>query len=273
MNPPRLTQISWACGRQQVLDQRSGLGGVVEHPEQVAAAGDAARELRVDVGEREEAVVLRLGAGLIREERRDEARLVVQEAAWRLGEHRVGRLAEGGRHDGVRAAVAVGDRITERLPGLLDGRVGPLGLAGGPAVVHGRAGLAKDDVLDPVGSRPARVTAGLDAEAPLLLVAGHLRASVGVELVPGGGVRGPALPVRRVVPDEALHGALGEDAGELAIGRLADGGEALRGRRLVSRVVDEVERLERSVRIPRRHQAGTRADRRRPAACHRRCPP
>ena len=67
-----------------------------------------------------------------------------------------------------------------------------------------------------------------------------------------------ALPDALVVPDQALDGALGEDAGELAIGRLAERREAGRGRRLVRREVDEVERQEHAVGVPLLHEPRAR---------------
>src|SRR4029450_1418591 len=107
----------------------------------------------------------------------------------------------------------------------------PLLGAGHPRVVDGGAGLAEDEVLDPVGARPAGVAAGLDADAPLLGVARGGRAGGGVELVPGLG--SGARPVLGVVPDQALDGTLGEDTDELAVGCLAECREAGRGRRLI----------------------------------------
>ena len=71
---------------------------------------------------------------------------------------------------------------------------------------------------------PARVAAGLEADAPRLGVTGRGGGRGGLELVPGR--RGSALPDAGVVPDQALDGALGEDAGELAVRGLAEGREA-----------------------------------------------
>ncbi len=67
----------------------------------------------------------------------------------------------------ARAAEAVRDDVAERRPErLLDRRIGPLDLALVPLLVDVGAGLAQDDVLDPVGARPAGRGAGLDAQAP-----------------------------------------------------------------------------------------------------------
>ena len=92
-----------------------------------------------------------------------------------------------------------------------------------------------------IQSVPGQIPAArLQADAPLLGIAGRSGTSLGVEFVPCLGRI--ARPVLGVVPDQALHGALGEDAGQLAVCRLAERSEAgwRRARRLVRREIDEV---------------------------------
>ena len=168
-------------------------------------------------------------------------------------EHRVRGPAEVRGHDVVRSAEAVRDGLAERLERGLDLRRGPLLRALDPRVVDVGAGLAKQDVLDPVGARPAGCRAGLDAEAPDLFVAAGKRGLRGrLEVVPrGGSVTRPRL--RRVI-DQALDGSLGEDAEELAVRGLAGIGEAGRGVGGIFVEVDEVKRLERALVVPLLHQ-------------------
>ena len=135
MKPPRLTQISCAAGVRRYWIERLRLRRGIEHPEQVAGRRDGVGELGVDVRHQEEAVVGGLGGRLALEEVGDEARLVVEEAAGRVVEHRVGCLAERGVDDVVRSAVAVREDLAERLVGRLDLRRGPLLLAPDPLVV------------------------------------------------------------------------------------------------------------------------------------------
>ena len=87
-------------------------------------------------------------------------------------------------------------------------------LARDPVVVDLGPTLAQDEVLDPVGARPARRGVGPEPDAP-----GRDTAAAGhggvLEVVPR---LGPArLDDLGVVPEEALHRRLHEDAGELAL--------------------------------------------------------
>ena len=178
-----------------------------------------------------------------------------KQAAGGIREQRDHGLAEGCSVDVSGTAEGVLDCSPELLPRRLDGRIGPRRGPGDPAVVDLGAGLAEDDVLDPVRPRPAGVATGLEPDAPRLRVTGRLAGGGGLQVVPRG--RGIARPDARVVPDQAFHGALGEDAGELAVGCLSESREAGRRGGLVRREIDEVERQEHAVGIPLLHQAGT----------------
>src|SRR5581483_743692 len=123
----------------------------MEHAEQVTGALDRTRVLRVDIREGEEVVIL---ARLMRfelAETRNEARLMQELASRWAGEQGISRVAEVGRRRVGTTAIRLGDDLTGvHLERLLDGRIGPFGLALVPARVHIRPGRAQDEILDPV---------------------------------------------------------------------------------------------------------------------------
>ena len=111
----------------------------------------------------------------------------------------------------VRTAVGGVHYVHVDLEGGLDGRIGPLDFPRPPLVVDLGSGLAQDHVLDPVGCRPTRRGAGLDAQAPQRLGIALVGLALRQEVVPGRGRVVRVVVKTRVVPDQALDGGLDED--------------------------------------------------------------
>src|SRR5262249_51983687 len=108
--------------------------------------------------------------------------------------------------------------LTPGLPGLLDAVRAPLDLALCPAVVRLGAGLAQDDVLDPVGAGPAGGGAALESDAPRRGAGAGDLLGERVEVVPGlRDLVAALLEGLGVVPAEPLGGGLDEDADLLAV--------------------------------------------------------
>src|ERR1019366_2193876 len=102
---------------------------------EVAGALDGRGVLRVDRREREEVVVGQPCLGGEGPEAGDEAGLVQEQAVrWRR-EDRVTCIGEVGSQNPGRSAVAPGHHLAKILEGGLDPGIGPLRLAGPPAVV------------------------------------------------------------------------------------------------------------------------------------------
>src|SRR5205823_7016019 len=130
-------------------------------------------------------------------------------ALGRAREQPLAAVAEGCGTHVLLAAVDVAvvgpqDRAPGR-PRLLDLCRSPLLLALPPVVIHRRSGLAQNDLLDPVASRPARRSLALEGDAPWLSTVRHDLALERHQLGPG---LGHLIALRRegfgVVPDEPL---------------------------------------------------------------------
>ena len=183
-------------------------------------------------------------------------------AARRRGEQRVtGEVELRGDRVGP-TAKGVRDHVVHvRVERLLDGGIGPLGLALPPAVVDIRPCLAQQDRLDPVSRRPPRGIPGADAQAPDRLGIALVRRRLRLEIVPSGGRRAGVVMQLGVEPDEPLDRRLDEDAVGLPahLAKLDEARRCLAGVR--ADVEDIVERLQRSrVRVfghlPRSREAG-----------------
>src|SRR5207249_3126493 len=125
--------------------------------------------LRVDVREGEEVEVLdwlEVGVSLD-EEVGDEAALVVHVATGRAAEQRIAGVAEvSGKHRlaATKDHLLISDDLAPALPGRFDLGRGPGQAALPPLVVLVRPGLAKHDVFEPVGARPAAGGAACEAD-------------------------------------------------------------------------------------------------------------
>ena len=165
---------------REVGAERLHLFGVAERDRELATTRDGLRVIRVhrrqhegvDVAVRRHRVALvtvRVPEGLV------ERGLVVQRAL--AVEDRKARRLEGladlRRHvaDSAVDHVGVLQVVPDRVERVRDRRVVERDLVSHPLVVDVRPGLAKDEVLDPVGSRPAGGVTGLESDAPRLVVA------------------------------------------------------------------------------------------------------
>ena len=110
-------------------------------------------------------------------------------------------VAETGVHVG-----RVLQDLADGVERLLDGRVGERDLVSDPLVVGLGAGLAKEEVLHPVGSGPARCRIRAEAGTPRGLAGLRLDGlRQGEELSVGlRNLDAPLLELRRGIPDEAL---------------------------------------------------------------------
>src|SRR6266568_6132920 len=171
-----------------------------------------ARELRVDVGQREEVEVgYRLKVRLrAREKAGDERCLVVHVALRGAVEHvRAAVDNAGGLHQ-LSPAVHVAVLWTEDgAPGLkrsLDLKGRPFLLTGHPAVIHGGACLREDDLFEPVGSWPSGGRARVEGDAPGSSATGLDRVLKRQKVVPRPRhVVAVGLEALGAVPDESFE--------------------------------------------------------------------
>ena len=166
----------------------------------------------VDVRQWEDGVVGSSGrlGGIAVEEARDERTLVEHVALRRAAEQPLASVAECGGNHVLLAAVdicAVGSEdLAPGRPGLLDFSRGPFLLALPPVVIDRCSGLAQDNLLVPVASRPAGGRLALQGHTPRLATVGLDLVLEGHQLVPGLGHL-VALRLERlgVVPDQSLE--------------------------------------------------------------------